>query len=192
VLLAIGGNQILTAGSLLQMRTNPGPGIGSDNYGLGLFLESKAGRTAWSHGGVIDGFRAQVIYWPNEDVGVAVLANAAVQGVHGIAEEIGRMWIEGDHQASLPDRNQQSAMRTSSYELSRDHFARADALVRPLVRNLGERGAATFLTSAIWSQSSLGRTLVERLQSAPGDIEGASRLFLDVLRQDGHVGSYVR
>ncbi len=70
VLIAIAGNQINGAPSLTAMRTNPGP-VGSDDYGLGLFLEDKAGRDAWSHGGLIDGFRTQVMYWPGEEVGVA-------------------------------------------------------------------------------------------------------------------------
>lgn len=190
VLIAIAGNQINGAASLTAMRSNPGPGIGSDDYGLGLFLEDKAGRDAWSHGGRIDGFRTQVMYWPGEEVGVAVFANADVQGVHGIAEEVGRIWMDQAPAAAPPSRNQQAAMNTPGYQVSRDHFAGAEAVVRPVRRLLGESRTAQWLVDSVGVQGSLGRQLVDTARRTPTDANTASRLFLDLLGVAGRAGPY--
>jgi hypothetical protein len=66
---------------LAEMRINQG-----NQYGLGLQLMPKANRVAYSHGGVIGGFRTQFTVWPNEDVAVVVFANAE-------ATQAGSSWI---------------------------------------------------------------------------------------------------
>jgi CubicO group peptidase (beta-lactamase class C family) len=45
-------------------------------YGFGLDLQNMAGRRAVSHGGAIDGFMSFLLYFPQQDIGVAVLTNA--------------------------------------------------------------------------------------------------------------------
>jgi CubicO group peptidase (beta-lactamase class C family) len=46
-------------------------------YGLGWFVHDHRGRFAASHGGTLDGFRAQVLLAPKDGCGVVVLANLA-------------------------------------------------------------------------------------------------------------------
>lgn len=190
VLVALTGNQVISAASLTQMRTNPGPGIGTDNYGLGLFLDSRIGRPAFWHGGVIDGFRTQMTYWPNQQVGVVVMANRDAQGVGAIADAVGKVWIEQAPAAAPPSRSQQAEMNTPAYEVSRHHFAGAERIVRGLIATLGADRTASRLIAQVGAQSSLGRLLVDQVRRAPTDVQSASRLFLDVLGRDGHVGDY--
>lgn len=193
VLIALDGNQILSPQSLQEMRTNPGPWLpNTANYGLGLFLESKAGRTAYSHGGSIDGFRTQVIVWPNEDVAVAVFANADRNGVGGIAEEVGRIWIEQGPFTPVVSRSERQFMQSATYEVSTRDFAGAERIVKGLLGRYGEQGTESWLVRTVGSQSSLGQSLVDLVQRDPSQLEAASQGFLDVLSRDGFVGPYRR
>jgi CubicO group peptidase (beta-lactamase class C family) len=190
---ALEENQILSAASLTAMRTNPGPWVaGTSNYGLGLFLESKAGRPAFSHGGLIDGFRTQVIAWPGEDLVVAVFANADRQGVGGIAEEVGRIWIEQGPFTPVVSRGDRAFMQSATYEVSIRDFAGAERLVRGLLGRYGDDGTAAWLGRTVGAQSSLGSLLVDSVRRDPLAVEQASQQFLDVLGVDGRVGPYRR
>jgi D-alanyl-D-alanine carboxypeptidase len=63
-------------------------------YGLGQFLQKQLGRTAVWHTGGIPGFQSSLVYFPNEDLAVAVIVNAlpAPNGVsaHLIAIDVAR------------------------------------------------------------------------------------------------------
>ncbi|MDX1666275.1 MAG: serine hydrolase [Saprospiraceae bacterium] len=45
------------------------------SYGLGWFLSSHRGHALVSHGGSIDGFRAEVAFLPEREIGIAVMVN---------------------------------------------------------------------------------------------------------------------
>ena len=63
-------------------------------YGLGLFLQKQLGRTAVWHTGGIPGFQSSLVYFPDDDIAVAVIVNAlpAPTGVsaHLIAIDVAR------------------------------------------------------------------------------------------------------
>ncbi len=190
VLLALKGNQVLSPASLASMRTDPGAPADPSGYGLGVFLTSMAGRTAYHHGGVIDGFRCQVVVWPNEDVAVAVIANADRNGVGAIAEEVGRLWMDEGPFVPQLDRNDVAFRSTATWQVSTRHFGGAEDLVQGLRRKYGERELEAFLGSMLRSQSSTAASLADLVTRDPNRVEDASRLFLDTLARDGRVGVY--
>jgi hypothetical protein len=51
------------------------PDIQFSNYGLGWFLQSYRGHYLVEHGGNIDGFSANVAFYPSDSVGIVVLTN---------------------------------------------------------------------------------------------------------------------
>lgn len=63
-------------------------------YGLGLFLQKQLGRAAVWHTGGIPGFQSSLVYFPDDDIAVAVIVNAlpAPTGVsaHLIAIDVAR------------------------------------------------------------------------------------------------------
>ena len=63
-------------------------------YGLGLFLQNQLGRKAVWHSGGIPGFQSSLVYFPDDDIAVAVIVNAlpAPAGVsaHLIAIDVAR------------------------------------------------------------------------------------------------------
>lgn len=46
-----------------------------NNYGLGLVVNNFEDKKAYGHGGAIDGFSSDFLYFPNEDVGIALISN---------------------------------------------------------------------------------------------------------------------
>lgn len=73
---ALSGGRVITAASLAQMTT---PGRLNDGkpltYGFGLSIGAMQGHRKISHGGGINGFRAQLSWYPDDDLTVVVLAN---------------------------------------------------------------------------------------------------------------------
>ena len=45
-------------------------------YGLGVFVEKQLGRPAVWHGGDVDGFKSFLLYFPDQDIAIAVITNA--------------------------------------------------------------------------------------------------------------------
>jgi D-alanyl-D-alanine carboxypeptidase len=75
---ALARGDVVSAASYARMTTPAKLNNGlSTTYGLGLLLVPRTGRLAHSHGGSIHGFRAQLTYYPIQDVAVAVLINQA-------------------------------------------------------------------------------------------------------------------
>jgi CubicO group peptidase (beta-lactamase class C family) len=79
------GNEVIPASyvksaSSSQMIVSGGqptthPDIQFTNYGLGWFLESYRGHYLVQHGGNIDGFSANVAFYPTDSIGIVVLTN---------------------------------------------------------------------------------------------------------------------
>lgn len=67
---ALFGGKVLSAASLEQMTTPV-----KNNYALGLDVRTTKGRRVISHAGGIEGFNAQLSYYPASQVTVVVLAN---------------------------------------------------------------------------------------------------------------------
>ena len=67
-------------------------------YGLGQFLQNQLGRPAVWHTGGITGFQSSLVYFPEEDVAVAVLVNALpappVISAHSIAINVARAALD--------------------------------------------------------------------------------------------------
>ena len=57
------------------------PDIHFANYGYGWFLQSYKGHYRVEHGGNIDGFSANVAFFPSDNIGIVVLANQNVSSV---------------------------------------------------------------------------------------------------------------
>ena len=51
------------------------PEVSSPSYALGWFVDSYRGHRRIHHGGAIDGFIAMVAFFPDDDLGIAVLSN---------------------------------------------------------------------------------------------------------------------
>ncbi len=69
------------------------------NYGLGQ--ETKVGARAWSHSGSAAAFRSQVAYFPDHDLGVAVVMNGPCgQGPGAALDAVARLWIPDAEKAS--------------------------------------------------------------------------------------------
>ncbi len=86
------GNQILSESYVneaisSQMVIRPGlpakefPGTHFSNYGYGWFLSSYKGHYKVEHGGNIDGFSANVVFFPADDFGIVVLTNQSSSAV---------------------------------------------------------------------------------------------------------------
>lgn len=64
------------------------PGSFMDNYGYGWFISSYKGHYRVDHGGNIDGFTANVAFYPTDDLGIVVLSNQNRSGVPQIITNI--------------------------------------------------------------------------------------------------------
>ncbi|WP_216587173.1 serine hydrolase domain-containing protein [Streptomyces brasiliscabiei] len=80
VFLAQGDDRVLSAESVLEMRTPAAPGEAADvsagsAYGLGMQLQHRDGRFLVGHGGSVPGFLAQLTMSVADDVAAVVLTN---------------------------------------------------------------------------------------------------------------------
>lgn len=64
------GGKLLSAASLKKMTTPS-----KSNYAMGIAVITENGRTRFEHGGAIDGFNTNLVYYPDEKLTVVVLAN---------------------------------------------------------------------------------------------------------------------
>jgi CubicO group peptidase (beta-lactamase class C family) len=78
---ALFGGKILKPESLEKMTTPF-----RENYALGLSVETAGGRKTIRHEGAINGFDTSLAYFPADQLTIAVLSNAEVDGLH--AEEL--------------------------------------------------------------------------------------------------------
>ena len=64
------------------------PSVHLSNYGYGWFLSSYKGHYRVQHGGNIDGFSANVAFFPSDSIGIVVLANQGGSAVPWLARNI--------------------------------------------------------------------------------------------------------
>ena len=88
----IGDTQILSSGSVHEMQQSKNPlgvsagrtrvlGTHYRSYGLGWFTEDYKGRKLVSHGGALTGMISQTLFVPEENLGVVVLTNMAMNSL---------------------------------------------------------------------------------------------------------------
>lgn len=77
---AISSQMVVDAG--LPDKENPD--VNFSNYGYGWFLKSYKGHYRVSHGGNIDGFSADVTFYPSDNIGIVVLVNQNASAVPGM------------------------------------------------------------------------------------------------------------
>ena len=80
---ALFGEHLLSASSLKKM-TTPSKG----NYGFGIFVHHLLGRTDFEHGGNINGFSANMEYFPDDGLHVILLSNVEGGVVFELAARI--------------------------------------------------------------------------------------------------------
>lgn len=78
------GGKLLSAASLEKMITPH-----RDNYALGVSVNTVKGRKVIAHGGGIEGFNSHLMYYPEEKVTVAVLANLNGRVASQLAPQLG-------------------------------------------------------------------------------------------------------
>jgi len=77
------GGQLLTPASLQKMTTPS-----KSDYGCGLSIRILNGRKRIEHAGGIQGFNSELVYWPEEQLTVVVLANLNGPAPDGIAADL--------------------------------------------------------------------------------------------------------
>jgi CubicO group peptidase (beta-lactamase class C family) len=83
---ALFGYQVLSESSVHQMTTPE-----KFDYGMGLAMMTSRGRPVIQHGGVIEGFKAFLSYYPESRVTVVVLANSEISRPASIASLLGAL-----------------------------------------------------------------------------------------------------
>lgn len=108
--------QLVDSQTLNQM-TNMKKGISPKNgYGLGLLEAPFGNRTSYGHTGGIDGYRAQVGYFPKDSVGFAITSNALNYTFNDIALGMLNILFNKDYQ--IPE------FETNNVTLSAERVAR--------------------------------------------------------------------
>jgi D-alanyl-D-alanine carboxypeptidase len=72
---ALHTGEVVSAASVVEMATPPVLTVGSTPYAFGLIAGALAGNRRIFHGGGVNGFAAQLAYYPEHDLGIAVLYN---------------------------------------------------------------------------------------------------------------------
>lgn len=77
---ALFNGQLIQQASLVQMKP-----AGDDSYGFALYeTEFEKGMSGWGHGGNIDAFASDLIYFEEQDISIAVISNGAEYSVHDV------------------------------------------------------------------------------------------------------------
>lgn len=84
VLNLIHAPQVSTPSETRRMR-DALPGLQSSHYAYGWRVYEYAGQTVVAHGGSVDGYGAQIMFLPGQDVGIVVLSNTRSRRVWRIA-----------------------------------------------------------------------------------------------------------
>ena len=92
--------RVLRAESLRKMTTAQ-----AGDYGFGFIVDTVSGHRRVSHAGKLEGFSSDLIYYPDEQIFVAVLGNTAGTAPEGMARDLGEI-AEGDDAASKAKRKE--------------------------------------------------------------------------------------
>ncbi|MCF3110430.1 beta-lactamase family protein [Niabella sp. CC-SYL272] len=87
--------RVIAPASLVPMQT------AQEGAGMGLFPMAMAGKNGWGHTGGIDGFRSVYIYFPEEDVCLALFGNGENYNLNTIAATVVKVFY--DLPFELPD-----------------------------------------------------------------------------------------
>jgi D-alanyl-D-alanine carboxypeptidase len=88
---ALAGGKVVSAASYAQMIAPTKLADGKEQaYGFGLMPGQLEGHPQIAHGGGINGFMSMLIYFPKDDVTVAVLSNSSLGPASRIANRVGR------------------------------------------------------------------------------------------------------
>ena len=79
---ALLNEKIISKESLDKMKTI------KDNFGMGIFKFTHSNRTGFGHGGNIEGFRAISIYYPKENLALAIASNAIDYDMDGLVTNV--------------------------------------------------------------------------------------------------------
>jgi CubicO group peptidase (beta-lactamase class C family) len=74
------------------------------HYGLGLMIDSRHGLTRVHHGGASEGFRAELVRYPERRLSVAVLCNASSVDASDLANATADLWLPSDPAAPTAGR----------------------------------------------------------------------------------------
>jgi len=85
------GDEVLWAEMTEPARLNGGD---TAPYGLGLSVGSYRGLRTIGHGGADAGFRTNLLFFPDEGMGVVVFGNASSFNAGGLAREVARVFLE--------------------------------------------------------------------------------------------------
>src|SRR5690606_29243614 len=84
---ALHGGKVLSAASYARMTTPEGQAAESGrNYGYGIFRTTVRNRTAFEHGGGINGFLSTLMYLPDSGVTVAIVRNSDGEGGEAVGQ----------------------------------------------------------------------------------------------------------
>ncbi|MBB6086691.1 serine hydrolase domain-containing protein [Wenzhouxiangella marina] len=87
---------IVSAESLSLMQSTRG------GHGMGLQQLSVGSRTAYGHGGMVDGFESLALFLPEEKLVIAITANATTEGLNGLVSRIEEAYF-GDEEHPLAE-----------------------------------------------------------------------------------------
>jgi D-alanyl-D-alanine carboxypeptidase len=121
---ALNRGEVVSAASVAEMVTPPAVRTGRTAYGYGLVVGSLAGQRRVMHGGGIRGFSAQVAYYPEHDLGIAVLFNtddsppALLEGL--LARAV--LGLELPATKNLPTAAEERELLVGTYTLAGTHL----------------------------------------------------------------------
>ncbi|GAA0890954.1 serine hydrolase domain-containing protein [Fulvivirga kasyanovii] len=92
---ALFGGRLVSKQSLAMMTTI------QDTYGMGILLFDYGDRSAFGHGGNLDGFNAITIYFPKEELAIAVAANALNYNMNSLVQDVVKCYF--NESFTLPD-----------------------------------------------------------------------------------------
>lgn len=203
IAIALKDNQILSPGSLQQMRQNFG-----NWYGLGLFLNPKANRVAYGHGGAINGFRSQMTIWPGKDVAVVAFVNRGEEKndegdavdlygeVDQMVSEIGDLWIDFKDNIQVVEvvfsEEDRRRMNTATFALSRHHARNTQEVLQAVRRTAKHRpeDAMRLLSDSFSAQGRQARAFLDLATTDTKNLEMLSEQFLDLVESEGQAGLY--
>ncbi len=82
------GGKVLAAASLTKMTTPF-----KENYGFGLFIQTKGGHKVIEHGGGIEGFNTSLAFYPDDRLTVIVLCNVNGPAADDMADDLGKVGL---------------------------------------------------------------------------------------------------